>query len=374
MRARRHKGAWPVLQATGWSGRLGRRSISLVGGLALAWASAMASAAGTDELLFMSNRGGLFEYYRMSADSSNARRLLAERGEAERLKLSPQGDRVVYAAARAGQQQQIFVTRLTDGQTWQITRHGAPNLEPAWSPDGQTVVFVSMRDGQRKLFLVGADGRHERRLTARDDLDELAPSFSPDGKQVAFLAGSAQYATRVSLVSVADGAVRQLSQATERSIEGAPVWAAGGQSLVFNQKAGPGAQLVVMPVDGSRRVVLTPEDARSGQPQSSPDGRQLLYLAVAPGQARQGLYLMDADGSRARKLYGGDFDVMDASWSGDGSRIYFAEQLDVGGQIFSIQADGSDLRRHSGGEGFDFSVVVCCNKSVTQTVSAAAAP
>jgi len=351
--------------------RLRRLSTSAVAVAALL-ASTLATAqpAAPDELLFMSNRSNsTFEFYRMTAEGARVQRVLPERGEVEGMTWSPDGLNVLYAAARQGQHQNIFVTSVTDGRTRQLTQDKLPASEPTWSPDSRTIAFVSMRDGGRKVYLMDADGGNVRRLTAAPGDDESSPTFSADGTRVAYLASNDKHAPRVSVAHLGKGQSGVVSQNAERTIEGAPVWSPDGSHLLFGVKKGEGVQLVLMRADGSERRQVTATSARSGQPQWSPDGKQVLFLSVPGDEARQSVFVMNADGSSQRKLKGTANDIMDARWSADGRRIYFVEQLPSGGQIFSMDRQGQDLRRLSASEGFDVNIQVCCSRPAARLAS-----
>lgn len=344
-------------------------------GLASAWltlaAGASAAPAADDDLLFQSNRSeNRFDFYRMSGDGRRAQPVLAQAASVDAMAWSPDGRHVLYTATRPGSHQTVYVTSLVDGSTRQLSHDAAPNMEPTWSADGKSVAYVSFRGGSRKIYLVNVDGSNERRLTRSQADDELSPRFSPDGSRVAYLIGSTQFATRVAVADLRSGEAGMVNPAAARSIESSAEWSPDGRQLLFGAKRGEGVQLVVMGADGSARRQLTPDAERAGQAQWSPDGQQIVYLAVAADAARQGLYVMNSDGTGRRKVHGGDHDIMSARWSANGQRIFFIEHLPAGGQIFSIGVDGADLRKLSGGEGFDVNIQVCCNRVAAQRVSA----
>jgi TolB protein len=81
---------------------------------------------------------------------------------------------------------------------------------------------------------------------------------------------------------------------------------------------------------------------RGFTPVWSPDGRQIAYAAGAIGES-EGLFIMDRDGTNARRLTNGN-DLVPA-WSPDGNRIAFARETGSGGQIWMIDADGSGLHQ-----------------------------
>ncbi len=346
----------------GWGVVRVARIVALVA-LAAAGRTAFGAPALADELLFLSNRANnVYEHYRMTPATGRVSRVLTERGETSLMSWSPDGTRVLYTARRGGRFDNVFVTELVTGRTTQLTREEQqPVTEPSWSPDGRRITFVSSRLGPRRVFVMNADGSDARAVTGWAAVEEISPRFSPDGKRIAFLGTSqSDRMPRLSVVELSNGKVVTLSRAATRGTETPPVWSPDGKTVLTSATRSQQAHIVVHPADGAVPSDLTRDDARHTDPHWSPDGRKILYLAIPGNSARQGVYVMNADGSEPRKLYGGAHDVMNARWSFDGTRVFFVEHLDAGGKIFTIDAAGGSPRRLSGDEGFDIDVQPCC--------------
>jgi Tol biopolymer transport system component len=72
----------------------------------------------------------------------------------------------------------------------------------------------------------------------------------------------------------------------------------------------------------------------------SPDGSQLVIWGTFEGSdPREGMYVVNADGSALRQISSGGNDRSPA-WSPDGARIAFVR----GDQLFTVAADGSDVQ------------------------------
>lgn len=105
--------------------------------------------------------------------------------------------------------------------------------------------------------------------------------------------------------------------------------------------------------DGSRKRVLTHDDARDNAPAWSPDGRSIAFVSDRDGGEPE-IYVMRADGRVERRLTVTEPVVMDhtPTWTPDSQRILFSSNRDgfEHVEVFSMKADGTDVRQltHTG--------------------------
>jgi TolB protein len=85
-------------------------------------------------------------------------------------------------------------------------------------------------------------------------------------------------------------------------------------------------------------VQLTSEKTASFQPAWSPDGRQIVFIRRVDGWRH--IFTMNADGTNVRQVTSGEQANIDPAWSSDG-RIAFACNRDETEQICVIDADGT---------------------------------
>ena len=182
----------------------------------------------------------------------------------------------------------------------------AAPAEPA-SPGGPRIAFVRFAPASdRLLILTGPLENGPRRQLRLPVRDAQGPSWSPDGRKIAFVGGI-------------------------RAREGAYL--------------ASDVDLYVARSNGRSVRRLTDDGAREAAPAWSPDGRWLAYVRTLPGANRSSVWIVGADGSRARRLTAGRLDLQPA-WSPDGKRVVFVRISPTSeSQIWEIRPDGTGARR-----------------------------
>jgi dipeptidyl aminopeptidase/acylaminoacyl peptidase len=269
----------------------------------------------------------------MNADGSK-NRFLATGGNPV---WSPDGTRIAYLAEGKPSGTQIFVRYMdAEGATSQVTTLSDGPADIRWSPDGKWIGFSSVvpkstswkidlpeapkgakwtptprivqslhfrqdrrgyvDPGYRHLFVVPADGGTPRQIThgdwnlgARfDGLDgAVGWDWMPDGKTI-----------------IADGLADSTSDRNYRN-----------------------SNIYAIDVNTGTMRRLTTADGLWSSPVVSPDGKRIAYSGytqVKDSYHTAELYVMNADGSGAKKMSGDlDRDVGDVTWATDGSALYF---------------------------------------------------
>ncbi|MHB8647254.1 MAG: TolB family protein [Thermomicrobiales bacterium] len=170
-------------------------------------------------------------------------------------KIAPDGSRVVYVG-RAGSaaDELLLVDTRTRGIVLLTDQARDPAL-PVWSPDEQRIAFRAAVNGTTEIFTVGADGTNLQQLT--------------HGQTT-----------------------------TDRATQ--PAWAADGTTIYYKNQ-GDGAFYRIPAAGG----VPTRIHAPNGQQYDlapAPDGTSLAFTQRAPGDQEFALYMMNPDGTNARRV------------------------------------------------------------------------
>ncbi len=201
-------------------------------------------------------------------------------------------------------------------------------------PDPPLTGTISVvNEGQ--LWLLAADGSEKRRIDFGADWAGTA-MLSPGGRRIAFDTGNGIW-----VAPIADGQatmVPGLPAAFERPSFDAS-WSPNGHTIAF---AGEQGIYSVDLEDERPRARLLFGDVRARDPEWSGDGSQIAFVR---GKARRFIWLMNADGSRARRLTAGD----DPAFSHDGSMLAFRR---VAG-VYVLRLDGRQRPRLLARNGYE---------------------
>ncbi len=144
---------------------------------------------GGNPIVFVSNRDGNSEIYRMNADGSAQNRLTNHPSDDSRPSQPQDGSRIVWESNRDGNTE-IYVMNRDGSGVQRLTNDSgdsAPrDTAPAFSPDGRTIVWVSSRGGNENLWLMDANGANQRQITNFSGVGVRDPEWAPDNRRIAY--------------------------------------------------------------------------------------------------------------------------------------------------------------------------------------------
>ena len=256
---------------------------------------------------------------------------------------------------------------------------GRDDRSPEWSPDGEWVAFLGARGaapsapaGERaraQLYVMPTFGGEAEALT--DTKGGVAGfQWSPDSKRVAFVAQVpltdadekkqkdkddarvVDHDYRYSHLWVLDVESKKASEIVKSdAVLADPQWSPDGTRLAYVARPTPKADdgslsdIYIARADGSgTQRKLVENDGPDQDPRWSPDGK---WIAFNSRDTRNGvlgvlhLKVISADGGAARELIADpDSPAAQIQWTRDGSAVYFREQHHTTAQIYRVPAGG----------------------------------
>jgi Tol biopolymer transport system component len=223
------------------------------------------------------------------------------------------------------------------GFAWYLVAHRTlvRDDEPSWSPDSARIVFASLRDGHTNLWVMNADGTNPHALAPGAASNSHSAAWSPVGSRMAY-ASDRDGNDEIYIGNVqGDHALRATR---ERAADDAPAWAPDGRKLAFlSTRDGATPDIFLMNTDGTGVSRLTSTGA-TGTFEFSPDGEHIIF------DSPRGMAVVDVATKAVHVLPMGPVIGENPSWSPDGLRVAFSTVQDGRAQIFTMNAQGADLK------------------------------
>jgi len=191
------------------------------------------------------------------------------------------------------------------------------------------IVFSSSRTGTYQISTIGPSGGELHQLTHLAG-DAVNPDWSPNGRWIAFELDTADDA-RVMMMRSDGSHVRTLPHPPGGAFDGQPSFTPGGGHIVFesyNPDANDDA-IWIEDVHGGHQQRLVTGPAGATDPNVSPDGRWLTFVAFDGLDFGQGLIRTTIRGTQPRLILPYSTDVaVKHDWAPDGRRIGFSDDAD----------------------------------------------
>jgi TolB protein len=253
------------------------------------------------------------------------------------------GSKIFFISNRTGSKE---VWRMDpDGANQaQVTRFKSISIMPAVSADGAKIAFTSYHRGNPAIFIFSVDPLRQLPFYNQVASMNATPDFTPDGKQIVFSSTASGWA-QIYRANVDGSGLHRIS--STRAIEVEPkVNPKTGNDMVFvSGRSGP-QQIYRMNMDGANVERLTPGEGEASNPSWHPDG-QIIAYAWTRGYATGNfnIFVMDVATRKYDQLTHGEGRNENPSWAPDGRHLVFMSTRGGSPQIWSMLADGTQLRR-----------------------------
>jgi TolB protein len=277
----------------------------LLAGLALLTAAvgtiAAAPAKAPWRIALTTDREGDSDIYTMNANGTAVRKLTRTRGVDGAGPYSPDGRKLLYYRNQGG----VWVMNADGTGKRDLTPNQGFNAPGGWSPDSRRIVFTTNRDGNNEVYVMNANGSGQRNLVPSPSSQEFGGPWSPDGKTVLFT--SDRDGNWEIYAADADGKnPRNLSRSPGIDGRGSGfAWLPDSRRIVFastrDTRDDDNPELYVMNADGSGARRITHLPGIEFLLSVSADGRKIAFGRY-PAEPRWAFWVMNVDGSGIRKV------------------------------------------------------------------------
>ena len=248
---------------------------------------------------------------------------------------TPDGATLIYSMAGS-----LWRQTIGSDEAVELTHpRGAYDYQPDVAPDGKSVVFSRYNGNSIELWRLNLAGGREQPLTPGGAVN-VEPRLSPDGKRIAWVSTQGAGHFNLFIADIAPDGLHnahpllgerqsKISRYYYSTFDHAinPSWTPDGKRILYvtnNEVAWGTGDIWSVAADNpaDRHKVLSEETSWSARPESSPDGKQVLFASYHGREWRQ-LWLTTPGGDAPLPVTFGDFDRWNARWSPDGQRIAF---------------------------------------------------
>jgi DNA-binding winged helix-turn-helix (wHTH) protein/WD40 repeat protein len=291
--------------------------------------------------------GNGHDVYSESRDGSSPRKLLTVDGIPSSFRFSPNGRVFRFSQFDFRVDSMAITEAIADGT-------GLHKMFPGccgkWTSDGRFFIFQNRPD--RRIDLWALPEERSFRWRKRDDkpiqltagpLNSEDPLPSKDGKQI-FAIGDSH---RAEVIRYDSGSGQFVPYLSGISAEGL-AFSRDGQWVTYTSY--PDGTLWRSKVDGSERLQLTFPPMRVLLPRWSPEGKQIAFHAILPGE-NWNVYLVSGEGGTPQRVLPSEKSQMDASWSPDANSLVFGTFFVSNMPIYTIDLRSKHVSTLPGSSG-----------------------
>jgi TolB protein len=254
------------------------------------------------------------------------------------------GSKIIYVSKR-GNVKEIWMMDYDGSNQQQVTKYGSICTMPAVSPDGTRVAFTTFVRNKPEIMIHSLETLRNLRFYNQNASMNAQPSFLPDGKSMVFSSTAHGAYPQIYLADVTGANLRRITDSRAIDVEPKVNPKTGTEIVFVSGRSGP-QQIYRMNIEGTDIVRLSTGEGEAANPAWHPDGQHIAFAwtrGFEPGNFN--IFVMDVASRQFVQLTHGAGRNENPSWAPDGKHIVFSSRRGAGTQIYSMLADGTQIKQ-----------------------------
>jgi TolB protein len=250
-------------------------------------------------IYFVSKRSGADEIWAMDWDGANQTQLTKLKSLSIMPAVSPDGSRIAFTSYAKGTPRIMMVDSMTGRALPFYNQEASLNSNASFTPDGKQIYYASTAGGLAQIYTASIDGQGFRRVSHQDSI-QVEPKINPKNPGMMLFVAGQSHPQIYQMNSDGVGVERVTNGSGEATN---PAWNSDGLHFAFSWTSGIAAgnfNLFVMDIGSHQYVQLTHGEGRNENPSWAPDGRHLVFASNRTGKSQ--IYTMLADGTQVKPL------------------------------------------------------------------------
>lgn len=255
------------------------------------------------------------------------------------------GSKIYFVSDRTGgHHKEIWMMDYDGSNQKRLTFYNSISMTPAVSPDGSKLAFTTYAKGTPRIMIQSLETGRQLPFYNQTASLNATPAFTPDGKSILYASSISGYA-QIYIADVDGGNLRRLSSTRALEVEPKVNPKTGAEIVFVSGRSGP-PQIYKMNMDGADVVRLTTGEGDAVNPAWHPDGKLIAFAwtrGFEPGNFN--IFVMDVATREVVQLTHGVGRNENPTWAPDGRHIVFSSKRGRIEQIFTMLADGTQVKQ-----------------------------
>ena len=223
---------------------------------------------------------------------------------------------------------------------------GQRDFSPKFSNDGEKIAFYSYRNGEEpEIFIIDTDGNNLNQLTETDGNWAIEPRWSPDDNSIGYSMGENMGQLKLRVTALKNKEGHFITQ--NNGLQFISCWTRNG--IVYGVKAKSGFNFFIHDQYKKTDRPIVIDEFKNYFLTSSVDN--IYYILSVKDEGKKGLWLLDKKGNSKHLT---DLDGKNIAFSKENKFIVFEFLQNDNTDIYSINLDGTDLKRLTEHEAHDY--------------------